>query len=386
MLKKPLYFDNASTTAIASPVLTGMINILNTNSHLYANPSSIHGLGIAAQDVIFDARNTVATLLGCEDKEVIFTSGATEANNMALMSTAQTYGHKKRHIITSLIEHKSVLEPCKILEKQGFEVTYLKPNTKGKIDVSSIEQALREDTLLVSLMYVNNETGVLQPVEEVATLLSDVGVLFHVDASQAVGKFHIDLNKLPVDLLSISAHKFYGPKGIGCLIVRNRSRLRLKPIVYGGGQEFGLRSGTLPTHQIVGLSTALKLSISTHKQDYTHVVSLKSEFLKCIQQELATIIHGDLALSSPYILNFSIENIGSDALINQLINDVAISSGSACSSGTVEPSYVLRAMDLDDKYLYGAVRVSFSRENTIEEVQEAAKCIVLAVQRIKEMY
>ncbi len=279
ILSKPLYLDNASTTAVASTVLAKMISVLDSNDQLYANPSSVHALGLAANDLVSEAREKVASLMGCESREVIFTSGATEANNIALMAVAQTYGHKKRHIITSLTEHKSVLEPCKVLEQQGFDVTYLKPDAVGRVDVLSVKQALRDDTLLVSLMYVNNETGVLQPIDELADLLSDVGVLFHVDASQAVGKFKINLNELPVDLLSMSAHKFYGPKGIGCLIVKNRSRLRLKPIVHGGGQEFGLRSGTLPTHQIVGLSTALNLSISTHSQDYDHVANLKTEFL-----------------------------------------------------------------------------------------------------------
>ncbi|MCB1656903.1 MAG: cysteine desulfurase [Pseudomonadales bacterium] len=385
ILSKPLYLDNASTTAVASTVLAKMISVLDSKDQLYANPSSVHALGLAANDLVSEAREKVASLMGCESREVIFTSGATEANNIALMAVAQTYGHKKRHIITSLTEHKSVLEPCKVLEQQGFDVTYLKPDAAGRVDALSIKQALRDDTLLVSLMYVNNETGVLQPIDEVAALLSDVGVLFHVDASQAVGKFKINLNELPVDLLSMSAHKFYGPKGIGCLIVKNRSRLRLKPIVHGGGQEFGLRSGTLPTHQIVGLSTALDLSISTHSQDYEHVVNLKSIFLKSLKVDLPITVHSRLEFSSPYILNFSIEGVWSDALINQLINEVAISSGSACSSGTVEPSYVLRAMGVDEKLLYGAVRVSFSRENTIQEVQEAAKCIALAVQRIKEI-
>ena len=385
IFNNPLYFDSASTTATAPEVILKMMNMLGVQSGLYANPSSIHKLGMAAGDVIAEAREQVATILGCDSREVIFTSGATEANNIALLSVAQTYGHKKRHIITSLTEHKSVLEPCKVLEQQGFDVTYLKPDATGRVDTLAVKQALRDNTLLVSLMYVNNETGVLQPIDEVAALLSDVGVLFHVDASQAVGKFNIDLNKLSVDLLSMSAHKFYGPKGVGCLIIRNRSRLRLKPIVHGGGQEFGLRSGTLPTHQIVGLSSALNLSTSTHSQDYTHVACLKTEFFKCLQADLPIIIHSAFEFSSPYILNFSIEGIGSDALINQLINEVAISSGSACSSGTVEPSYVLRAMGVDEKLLYGAVRVSFSRENTIQEVQQAAKCIALAVQRIKEI-
>ena len=385
ILSKPLYLDNASTTAVASTVLAKMISVLDSNDQLYANPSSVHALGLAANDLVSEAREKVASLMGCESREVIFTSGATEANNIALMAVAQTYGHKKRHIITSLTEHKSVLEPCKVLEQQGFDVTYLKPDAEGRVGVLSVKNALRDDTLLVSLMYVNNETGVIQPIDELADLLSDVGVLFHVDASQAVGKFKINLNELPVDLLSMSAHKFYGPKGIGCLIVKNRSRLRLKPIVHGGGQEFGLRSGTLPTHQIVGLSTALNVSSSNQTQDYDHVANLKATFLKYLKADFPVAIHSALEFTSPYILNFSIEGVGSDALINQLINEVAISSGSACSSGTVEPSYVLRAMGVDEKLLYGAVRVSFSRENTIQEVQEAAKCIALAVQRIKEI-
>ena len=244
---------------------------------------------------------------------------------------------------------------------------------------------MRPDTLLVSLMHTNNETGVMQPIAEVAEVAANAGVLFHVDAAQAAGKFAIDLRQLPVDLLALSAHKFHGPKGIGCLIVRNRRQLRLQPLLYGGGQEYGLRPGTLPTHQIVGLSAALSLAAKRRETDLAHVSSLKQFFLEQPPRRLPVQVHGDAARSSPYIVNFSIESIGSDALLNQLTSELAIASGSACTSGTVAPSHVLRAMGIEGGELYGAVRVSFGRDHALADVSAAVARIVAAVGRMKEL-
>jgi cysteine desulfurase len=382
---KPLYFDTAATTPIAPEVLTQMVQQLGGGG-CYANPSSTaHLPGQAAAAVIAAARSEIAAELGCEADEAVFTSGATEANNLALRGVALANARHGRHLVTSAIEHKAVLECCASLQREGYEITYLAPNSGGWIEPEAVERALRPDTLLISLMHTNNETGVMQPIAEVAEIAADAGVLFHVDAAQAAGKFAIDLRQTPIDLLSLSAHKFYGPKGIGCLIVRNRHQLHLRPLMYGGGQEFGLRPGTLPTHQIMGLSTALSLAAQRREPDLAHIAALKQHFLEQLTRHLPVQVHGDLGRSSPYIVNFSIEGIGSDALINQLAADLAIASGSACSSGAVEPSHVLRAMGIDGGPLYGAVRLSFSRDHTRTEVSAAVERIVAAVQRMREL-
>ncbi|MDD5034316.1 MAG: cysteine desulfurase family protein [Methylococcaceae bacterium] len=382
---KPLYFDTAATTAVAPEVLARMIDLLDSK-HAFANPSSsIHRYGQAAAAVVASARAEIAAELGCEADEVVFTSGATEANNLALRGVALAHAAQGRHVVTSAIEHKSVLECCAALQREGYAVTYLKPNSAGWVEPDAVARALRPDTLLVSLQHTNNETGVMQPIAEVADLAVQAGVLLHVDAAQAVGKFKIDLQQIPIDLLALSAHKFHGPKGIGCLVVRNRRQLRLQPLMYGGGQEFGLRPGTLAPHQIVGLSTALSLAAKRRTADLAHVRELKRRFLQQLGECLPVQVHGELTRSSPYIINFSLAGIISDALINQLRDDLAIASGSACSSGAVEPSYVLRAMGIEGEPLYGAVRLSFSRDHTLAEVSAAVERIVAAVSRMKEL-
>lgn len=382
---KPLYFDTAATTQIAPQVLTRMVEILGSDDR-FANPSSsAHLPGQAAAAIINAARAEIALELGCEPDEIVFTSGATEANNLALRGVALAHAAHGRHLVTSAIEHKAVLECCASLEREGYEITYLSPNPKGWIEPRAVESALRPDTLLVSLMYINNETGVMQPIAEVAAITAEAGVLFHVDAAQAAGKFGIDLQRIPIDLLALSAHKFHGPKGVGCLIVRNRRQLRLQPLMYGGGQEFGLRPGTLATHQIVGLSTGLILAAIQRDADLVHITALKQRFVDQLVSRLTLQVHGEQARASPYIVNFSIPGISSDALINQLASEVAIASGSACSSGTVQPSYVLRAMGIEGDDLYGAVRLSFDRNHTIEDITAAVERIVAAVRRMREL-
>lgn len=382
---KPFYFDTAATTPIAPEVLAQIVKHLSSEGG-YANPSSTaHLPGQAAAAVVADARAEIAAELGCEADEVIFTSGATEANNLALRGVALAHAMHGRHLVTSAIEHKAVLESCGSLQREGYEITYLAPNSKGWIEPEAVKRALRSDTLLVSLMHTNNETGVLQPIAEVAELAAEKGVLFHVDAAQAAGKFAIDLEQIPIDLLALSAHKFHGPKGVGCLVVRNRRQLRLQPLMYGGGQEFGLRPGTLAPHQIIGLSAALTLAATRREADLAHVDELKHQFLEQLGSRLSLQVHGEPARCSPYIVNFSIKGIGSDALINQLSAEVAIASGSACTSGTVEPSYVLRAMGIEDDSLYGAIRLSFSRDHSSAEVSEVVEQIVAAVRRIQEV-
>jgi cysteine desulfurase len=381
----PLYFDTAATTPVAAEVLARMVETLSGGGS-FANPaSSQHLPGQAAAAVVAGARADVAAELGCEADEVVFTSGATEANNLALRGVALAHAGQGRHLVASAIEHKSVLECCAALEREGFDLTYLLPNRGGWIEPEAVVRALRPDTLLVSLMHTNNETGAMQPIAEVAEAAAEAGALFHVDAAQAAGKFAIDLRQTPIDLLSLSAHKFHGPKGIGCLVVRNRRRLRLRPLMHGGGQEFGLRPGTLATHQIVGLSAALALASQRRATDLAQVADLKRHFLERLGERLPVQAHGDPERCSPYIVNFSIDGVSGDALINQVAADLAIASGSACSSGTVEPSHVLRAMGVEGRALYGAVRVSFSRDHTGAEVSAAVARIVAAVGRMREL-
>lgn len=381
----PLYFDTAATTRIAPQVLTAIMEQL-ASLESFANPSSAaHLPGQVAASVVERARAELAAELGCEAEEVVFTSGATEANNLALRGVALAHADRGRHLITSKIEHKAVLDCCGSLEREGFEVTYLSPNARGWVEPAAVDDALRPDTLLVSLMHTNNETGVMQPIAEVAALAGERGVLLHVDAAQGAGKFRIDLNETPIDLLSLSAHKFHGPKGIGCLIVRNRRHLRLQPLMYGGGQEFGLRPGTLPTHQIVGLAAALKLAAHRRVADLAHIAELRRRFIELLTPRLTTQIYGDPERVSPYIVNFSMPGISSDALINQLATEVALASGSACSSGSVEPSYVLRAMGVEGDALYGAVRLSFDRNHSVDDVSTAVDRIVAAIRRMQDL-
>ena len=352
----------------------------------FANPSSTaHASGRAAAAVVETARAQIAAELGCEVDEIIFTSGATEANNLALRGLALAHADNGRHIITSKIEHKAVLACCESLAREGFEITYVAPNSHGWVESRDIAAVLRPDTLLVSLMHTNNETGVMQPIEEVAALAAERGVLLHVDAAQAAGKFRIDFRDTPIDLLSLSAHKFHGPKGIGCLVVRDRRQLRLQPLIYGGGQEFGLRPGTLATHQIVGLATALTLAANRRIADQAHAANLKRHFIELLGSRLPVRIHGQPDSTSPYIVNLSVAGIGSDALINQLAGQIAIASGSACSSGTIEPSHVLRAMGIEGDPLYGAVRLSFDRNHSLEDIVMAVEYIVTAVRRMQEL-
>jgi cysteine desulfurase len=377
---RPIYFDTAATTRVAPEVREAMVQALVAPA-LFANPSSAeHGEAAA---VIDQARAAIAAELACETDEVIFTSGATESINLALRGVALSYANHGGHIVTSKIEHKATLACCAALERDGFSVTYLAPNPGGVVSPQSVADALKPDTLLVSIMHTNNETGAMQPIEAIAALAAERGVLLHVDAAQAAGKFPINLTRTPIDLLSLSAHKFHGPKGIGCLAVRNRRRLRLQPLAYGGGQEFGLRPGTLPTHQILGLALAFTLAAARREGDLKHVATLRAQCVEALSNKLGAIIHGDPDCASPYILNFAVPGIRSDALINQTAAEIAIASGSACSSGAFEPSSVLRAMGIEGDSLYGAVRMSFDRSHTEDDIATAVEAITAAVQRMR---
>jgi cysteine desulfurase len=380
---QPLYFDTAATTAVDPSVIADMVDVLR---NVPGNPSSkSHPQGLEASRRVESARSAVAVELGCETDEVIFTAGATEANNLALRGIAVAYRARGRHLVTSAIEHKAVLACCRGLESDGVETTYVQPNRGGWVTPESIVAALRPDTLLVSLMHTNNETGVMQPVAEVAAALAEAGVLLHVDAAQGAGKFAIDLAQIPIDLLSLSAHKFYGPKGVGCLVVRNRRHIRLQALMEGGSQEYGLRPGTLATHQIVGLSSALTHAAAHRELDLRRVSALKQRFLHHLGEDLRFQINGDPSRTSPYILNLAFEGVSSDALINQLDGQIAIGSGSACSSGAIEPSHVLRAMGVGEGALYGSVRISFGRDHTEAEIDQAATSVRQAIARIRAM-
>ncbi len=336
---------------------------------LAANPASSHGYGRRAAALIQAARVQIASCLGGEPTEILFTSGATEANNLALLGVMRAHRDRGNHLITTAIEHPSVLAPARQLEAEGFKVTYLPVHPNGQVDLAALTAAIGSETLLISVMAVNNETGVMQPLEAVAAMAAEAGLLLHVDGSQAVGKLPLDLQQLPIDLLSLSAHKFYGPKGVGALYIRDRAHLRLQPLLYGGGQEWGLRSGTLATHQIVGLAEALQWGYARQPEERAQVEAVKAALLAALAPFPAIQIHGDPQLSSPYILNLSIAGWDADAVLNQLDEDAALSSGSACQSGTLEPSAVLRAMGVRDRRLYGAIRLSLSYTTHLEELQ-----------------
>lgn len=357
-------------------------------SGTFANPASIqHCLGQTAESAIEDARSKIASVFNTKKKDFVFTSGATESNNLAIQGVAQTYRHQGKHIVTSAIEHKSVLDTCKHLESHGFSVTYLRPDNEGRISVDTVLQAITDDTILVSLMYANNETGAIQPIDKLAQALQDQKALFHVDAAQVAGKLPIDLTAMPIDLLSISAHKFYGPKGCGCLYVRNRNKIHLTPIMFGGGQEyrFRLRPGTLPTHQIVAMATALTLAHENMATDFAHCRTLKESLLVHLKKMDGVILNGSETNALPNIVNISFELVGSDALLITLTNRLAISSGSACSSGAIEASHVLRAMGIEGDRLYGAVRISFGRYTTQEDIRQAGEILLKEVLRLRAL-
>ncbi len=382
-MKQPVYLDYAATTPIDPQVVEVMKKFLDIDG-IFGNPSSTqHYIGLQAEKVVEQARIQIADCLNCREKDIIFTSGATEANNLALKGIAYATQDKNKHIITSATEHKSVLDTCKALEQEGFSVTYLYPDIYGKITIEQIEREITHETLIISIMYVNNETGYIQDIEAIAALAYAKNIFFHVDAAQATGKLNIDLTKIPIDLLSISGHKFYAPKGIGCLYIRNRHKIILKPLFNGGNQEYGLRAGTLATHQIMGFAKALTIACERQQKDYDHALNLRTQLLTGLKPLEGLIINSDLKHSLPYIINISFKNISSDMLLIRLQNEIAVSSASACSSGTIEPSYVLRAMGIEGDRLYGAIRISFGRFSNADNIEYAIDKITTGVQELR---
>lgn len=376
---------------MASEAVDAMISCLTASGN-FANAASVqHRYGENAASAIENARAALAEGLRCNPKDLIFTSGATEANNLAISGFTSAHldtrsnPNQSKHIITSATEHKSVLDCCRHLESQGAKVTYLRPGSDGVLSLDNLLNAITDETVLVSLMHVNNETGVMQDIGRIADVLSAKGIAFHVDAAQSAGKLAIDLSVMPIDFLSLSAHKFYGPKGIGCLYVRNRRHTRLTPLLYGGGQEHGLRPGTLPTHQIVSMAAAFTLACARQKADAAHCRLVRQTLQNALVELDGVHWHGHQQQAVPHIVNVSFDGVGADALLIALRDSVAISTGSACNSGAIEPSHVLRAMGIEGDRLYGAVRISFGRYTTIDEIEQAGQSLCAAVTRLRQL-
>ena len=380
--RRPIYLDYAATTPVDPRVRDAMIPWLTER---FGNPASrTHAYGWEAEKAVEEARSRVAELVGCEPRELVWTSGATEADNLAIKGVAEFYRDQGRHLITLQTEHKAVLDSVKALEARGFTATYLPVQENGLVDVDELERALRPDTLLVSVALVNSEIGVIQPIEEIGALCRERGILFHVDAAQATGKVTIDLQKLDVSLMSFSAHKTYGPKGIGALYVRRRPRVRLEAQMHGGGHERGFRSGTLPTHQIVGMGEAYRLARAEMSDELPRIRALRDRLLAALQELPGIHLNGDLEHRVPHNLNVSVEGIEGDALLLSLGEELAVSAGSACTSASLEPSYVLRALGRSPELARSALRLTLGRFTTAEEIDTAIRLLrerILALRR-----
>ncbi len=383
-MKLPIYLDYSATTPVDPRVAEKMMQHL-TQDGTFGNPASrSHRFGWQAEEAVDVARNQIAELTGADPREIVFTSGATESDNLAIKGVAGFYQQKGKHIITCVTEHKAVLDTCHQLEQEGFEVTYLVPQRNGLIDLQQLADALREDTILVSIMHVNNEIGVVQDIVAIGELCRARGVLYHVDATQSVGKLPLDLSKLPVDLMSFSAHKVYGPKGIGALYVRRQPKVHLDAQIHGGGHERGMRSGTLPVHQIVGMGEAYRIAKEEMHSEMARLRTLRDRLWNGIQQIEQVYLNGDSENSAPGILNVSFNYVDGESLIMAL-KDLAVSSGSACTSASLEPSYVLRALGLSDELAHSSIRFSLGRFTTEEEIDYAIALIVKAIGRLRDL-
>lgn len=381
-MNTPVYLDNSATTPVDPRVAEKMMACLTQDGN-FGNPASrSHLFGWRAEEAVEEARLQVASLIGADAREIVWTSGATEANNLALKGVAHAYRQKGRHIITSMIEHKAVLDPCKQLEKEGFEVTYLTPDAHGVISPSQVEAALKEDTILVSLMHGNNELGVLTDIAAIGELTRSRGVFFHVDAAQTTGKVAIDVNAMKVDLMSLTAHKTYGPKGIGALFVRRSPKVKLEAQIHGGGHERGMRSGTLATHQIVGMGAAFRLAGEDMEQDCARIKALRERLWSALNELPGVHLNGDSDNRVAGVLNVGFADVDGEVLLMSL-TDIAVSSGSACTSASLEPSYVLRAIGLPDALAHSSLRLSIGRFTTEEEVDFAVQTIKTAVTNLR---
>jgi cysteine desulfurase len=378
----PIYMDYSATTPIDPRVADKMIPYLREQ---FGNPASrSHMYGWSAEAAVEEARAHVAALVGADPREIIWTSGATESNNLALKGAAHFYKTKGKHIITVKTEHKAVLDTVRELERQGFEATYLQPQDNGLITIAQLEEAIRPDTILVSVMLVNNEIGVIQPIDEIGELCRKKGIIFHCDAAQATGKMPIDLQKTKVDLMTFTAHKTYGPKGIGALFVRRKPRVRIEPQMHGGGHERGLRSGTLPVHQIVGMGEAFRIAKEEMDSEIVRIRALRDRLAAGLTQMEEVYVNGDMEHRVPHNLNVSFNYVEGESLI-MAIKDIAVSSGSACTSASLEPSYVLRALGRSDELAHSSIRFTFGRFTTEEDVDFTIQLIKDKVTKLREL-
>lgn len=369
-MNKQVYLDYAATTPVDPAVVEKMVPYLTTE---FGNPSSTHSYGQAAKCAVELARLQVADLLKADPSEILWTAGATESINLALKGAAQLYQGKGKHIITMKTEHVAVLDSCQELEKNGFQVSYLAPEKNGLLDLQKLKDAIRHDTILISIMHVNNEIGVIQDIKAIANLTANKGILFHVDAAQSAGKLQLNLAEIPIDLVSCSAHKIYGPKGVGVLFLRRKPRVKVAAQMHGGGQEQAMRSGTLATHQIVGMGEAFALAKTKMKEEMSRISQFRTEFYKGIAHTNISL-NSDLEITIPTILNVSFKDYKSDDLIRRL-SQLAISSGSACHAKKGEPSYVIRALGQTKEEAQSAIRFSFGRFTTKEEIELAVDCV-----------
>ncbi|MGE6661780.1 IscS subfamily cysteine desulfurase [Pseudomonas sp. NPDC077408] len=383
-MKLPIYLDYSATTPVDPRVAEKMVECLTAEGN-FGNPASrSHAFGWKAEEAVENARRQVAELVNADPREIVWTSGATESDNLAIKGAAHFYASKGKHIVTSKIEHKAVLDTARQLEREGFEVTYIEPGEDGVITPAMVEAALRDDTVLVSIMHVNNEIGTINDIAAIGELTRSRGVLFHVDAAQSTGKVEIDLEKMKVDLMSFSAHKSYGPKGVGALYVRRKPRVRLEAQMHGGGHERGMRSGTLAAHQSVGMGEAFRIAKEEMTAENERITRLRDRFFKQLEHLEELYVNGSMTARVPHNLNLSFNYVEGESLIMAL-KDLAVSSGSACTSASLEPSYVLRALGRNDELAHSSIRFTFGRFTTEEEVDYAAQKVSEAVTKLREL-
>ena len=383
-MKLPIYLDYSATTPVDPRVAQKMIECLTMEGN-FGNPASrSHLFGWKAEEAVENARRQVADLINADPREIVWTSGATESDNLAIKGVAHFYQKKGKHIITSRIEHKAVLDTARQLEREGFEVTYLDPSKEGIVEPSVVADAIREDTILVSLMHVNNEIGTLTDIAAIGEITRSKGIIFHVDAAQSAGKVDIDMSKLKVDLMSFSAHKIYGPKGIGALYVSRKPRVRIEAQMHGGGHERGMRSGTLATHQIVGMGEAFRIARLEMAAENERLIRLRDRLLAGVKDMDEVYVNGSLTQRVPGNLNISFAFVEGESLLMAL-KDLAVSSGSACTSASLEPSYVLRALGLNDEMAHSSIRFSIGRFTTEEDIDHVIRDIRAAVGKLREL-
>ena len=381
--ERPIYLDYQATTPVDPLVVEAMLPYLTQN---FGNPASrSHSYGWSAEEAVENARAQVANAIHADPKEIVWTSGATEASNLAIKGAAHFYSGKGKHILTLRTEHKATLDTCRQLEREGFEVTYLDVQENGLVDLEAFRAALRPDTVLASILFVNNEIGVIQPMEEIGKILREHKIVFHVDAVQALGKVPVDVDAIQADLMSLSAHKIYGPKGIGALYVRRKPRVRIEAQIHGGGHERGMRSGTLPTHQIVGMGAAAELAVRSMESDSRRIRQLRDRLLEGIMSRVDEVyINGDMEHRVPHNLNLSFAFVEGESLIMAL-KGIAVSSGSACTSASLEPSYVLRALGKSDELAHSSIRFGIGRYTTEEEIDETIALVAAKVGKLREL-